>query len=229
MYAHTVDPLSGSTWSRDETVAGFVAAAPNATLLDYAARTLRGAPRPRAVDIGGGAGRNAVPLAAMGWTVIDVDLSWPMLQAAAARARDERLPHLHPVLAPMERLPLRDGSSSFVVAHGIWNLAGSGGQFRAAVAEAARIASPGARLFVFTFSRSTLGADLFPLAGETFVFSQFSGEPQCFLTVPQLLMELGHVGFAMDPESPVRELNRPQAGTIARGGPVILEGGFVRR
>ena len=51
-----------------------------------------------------------------------------------------------------------------------------------AVDEAARVAKPGAGLFVFTFSRHTLPAETLPVAGEPFVFTQFSGEPQCFLT-----------------------------------------------
>ena len=62
-------------------------------------------------------------------------------------------------LAPMERLPMRDASVDLIVAHGIWNLASSSSQFRAAVREAARVARPGAALFVFTFSRTTIGPD----------------------------------------------------------------------
>jgi hypothetical protein len=46
-----------------------------------------------------------------------------------------------------------------VVAHGIWNLARTTTEFRRAIAEAARVARPGACLFVFTFSRTTLAPD----------------------------------------------------------------------
>ena len=45
-----------------------------------------------------------------------------------------------------------------------------------------RAAAPGARLFVFTVSRHTLPPEEQPVAGETFVFTRFSGEPQVFLT-----------------------------------------------
>ncbi len=62
------------------------------------------------------------------------------------------------VQAPMEHLPVPDRAFDLVVAHGIWNLARSGPQFRLAVAEAARAARPGAGLFVFTFSRNALPA-----------------------------------------------------------------------
>jgi len=113
------------------------------------------------------------------------------------------------------------------VAHGIWNLARSGQEFRHAVAEAARVARTGAALFVFTFSRNTLPPSADSVAGEAFVFTQFSGSPQCFLTEDQLLEELRAAGFAPDPELPLRELNRPDRGSLAcGGGPVIYEGGF---
>jgi hypothetical protein len=75
-------------------------------------------------------------------------------------------------------------------------------EVRRPIAEAARVARPGAGLFVFTFSRATLAADDRPVPGEPFVFTQFAGEPQCFLTEAELVDEL------------------------LRGGPVIYEGTF---
>ena len=75
-----------SAWDKPATVGGFVAAPPNTTLIDYAARQ-RGSERAlRVLDVGCGAGRNAVPLAQSGARVLGIDLSWPMLSAAAARA-----------------------------------------------------------------------------------------------------------------------------------------------
>ena len=62
----------------------------------------------------------------------------------------------------MDRLPLADRSCDFVIAHGIWNLARSAVEFRRAVAEAARVAAPGAALFVFTFSRHTFPPETAP-------------------------------------------------------------------
>jgi SAM-dependent methyltransferase len=213
-----------SPWAAPSTVAGFATAPPNETLRRYAAAALPGAASRRLLDIGCGAGRNAVPLAQAGWRVVGCDVSWPMLYAAAARE-----PRVHLVFAPMDALPLQGGSVDLMVAHGIWNLARSGREFRAAVAEAARVARQGATLFVFTFSRTTLPAAAEPVAGEPFVFTQFSGEPQCFVTEAQLIEELRAAGFAPDPALPLRELNRPRPGAIAcTGTPVIYEGGFRR-
>jgi ubiquinone/menaquinone biosynthesis C-methylase UbiE len=221
------DPLAGTAWSESGTVAGFAQSQPNQTLMRAAAQALDEGHK-RLLDIGCGAGRNAVPLARQGWSVTGVDLSWPMLRAAAGRAQGESAGHpLHLVLAPMEELPIQSRCVDFIVAHGIWNLARSGTQFRSAVREAARVANPGALLFVFTFSRATIPADAAPVAGEAFVFTQFSGAPQCFVTAEQLIEELGKQGFRPDAAVPLSELNRPAAGSLQIGGPpVIYEGTF---
>ncbi|MEQ1912755.1 MAG: hypothetical protein ABMA15_28325, partial [Vicinamibacterales bacterium] len=85
-------------------------------------------------------------------------------------------------------------------------------------------------LFVFTFSRHTLPPEAEPVAGERFVFTQFSGQRQCFLTQDELIDELSASGFLRDVGVPIREYNRPQSGALIRGtGPVIYEGLFHRR
>ncbi len=220
----------GSRWSSAETVAGFVQAAPNATLLRFA-DAVRTGNRMRALDLGCGAGRNAIPLAHRGWNVIGVDNSWPMLAAAAARARQEDPQGgLSLVASTMDLLPVEDACADLIVAHGIWNLARSGVEFRAAVREAARIAKPGAGLFVFTFSRQTLPVDVAPIDGESFVYTQFAGEPQCFLTEAQLVAELDVAGFEPDPAVPLVEHNRPAANALRTGNtPVIYEAAFRHR
>jgi hypothetical protein len=114
-----------------------------------------------------------------------------------------------------------------VIAHGIWNLAPSSAMFRRAVHEAARVAKAGAALFVFTFSRNTLLPEATPIAGEPFVFTDFSGEPQCFLTADQLVGELAAAGFEPDPALALAELNR-LAGPRQGGPPVIYQAGFRR-
>lgn len=226
-----MDPLSGSPWSAPETVDGFAKSPPNAVLIRFAEEELRRRAGGRALDLGCGAGRNAVPLARMGWDVLGVDLSQPMLGAGAKRASDPQLgDRLQWLLAPMDAIPLQDRSFDLVIAHGIWNLARSGAEFRKALGEAARVAKPGAGLFVFTFSRNTLPPRTEPVPGESFVFTEFSGQPQCFLSADQLVSELGLAGFALEPAVPLTEYNRPRPGTLQPGTPpVIYEAAFRRQ
>jgi SAM-dependent methyltransferase len=219
-----VDPLAGTPWSAPGTVEGFVRSPPNEVLVRFARDC---GPPGRAIDLGCGAARNAVPLAQLTWDVVGTDLSWPMLVAARNRASQEQVSaRVHVLMAPMDRLPFRDHTFELIVAHGIWNLARSASEFRAAVREAARVARPNAALFVFTFSRNTLAPDALPVAGEPFVFTQFSGQPQCFLTDAQLLAELGDAGFIPDPRVPLREHNRRPPGAVSTGAPVIYEAAF---
>ena len=163
----------------------------------------------------------------MGWDVIGTDLSRPMLCAAAERVGEETAGRLQLVLASMEKLRIQDWSADMVIAHGIWNLARSAAHFRQAVLEAARVAKPGAALFVFTFSRNTFARHR-AVTAEPFVFTQFSGEPQCFLTETQLVAELRLAGF-VPKRTLLSESNRPGPG-VFRGGtaPAIYEGIFRR-
>jgi SAM-dependent methyltransferase len=223
-----MDPLAGTNWSAPDTVRGFAASPPNAVLMRFAADQLGRSHTRRALDLGCGAGRNAIPLAIAGWSVLGVDLSWPMLAAAAARGAEEGVAErVVWTLAPMERIPAADRTFDLIIAHGIWNLAPSTAVFRQAAAEAARVARPGAALFVFTFSRNTFPLDVEPVPGEPFVFTEFSGRPQCFLTEDQLVEEMGRVGFEPDPGVPTTEYNRkPEAAPRLGGPPVILEAAF---
>ena len=215
-------------WEDAGVIRSFSTAAANEVLLDFVRTELAGRPGLRVLDLGCGAARNAAPMAAEGATVIGTDVAWPMLEAARRRVEAAGVGRrVAFVRAPMDHLPLRDASVDLVVAHGIWNLARSAAELRRAIAEAARVARPGAGLFVFTFSRATLAPGDQPVPGEPFVFTQFAGEPQCFLTETELTEELLRVGFEKDPPGPLTEYNRPVAGrTLTRGGPVIFEGTF---
>ena len=213
-------------WSTPEAVAGFSGASPNSVLLELARTELRRVSSGTLLDIGCGAGRNAVPLAEMGWRVVGVDLALPML--VAARRRSAVMPRDQLLLAQsrMDSLPVASGAFDLLVAHGIWNLARSGAEMRRGIAEAARVAAPGAALFVFTFSRHTLPARARPVTGEDFVFTEFAGEPQCFLTADELVEELSRHGFVPDPAVPLRELNRRPAQLRHGGPPVIHQAAF---
>jgi SAM-dependent methyltransferase len=216
-----------SRWEDPRTAEGFAVGPPNAQLVEFACARFR--PGASCVDLGCGALRNAVPLAELGYRLVGVDLSQSMIRTAAARLRASGSSNVQIVRAPMAPLPFEAGVFELVVAHGIWNLAASGAEFRAAVGEAARVARPGAGLFLFTFSRHTLPPDATPDAGETFVFSSWNGEPQCFLAEDEIIDELGRAGFVRDSAGPLTEYNRPAPGELRAGGrPVIYEGTFVR-
>jgi SAM-dependent methyltransferase len=166
----------------------------------------------------------------MGYELTGIDLSLPMLSAAAARAASlperARLKLVHSSMTP---LPFAAGVFDLVVAHGIWNLAASGQEFRSAVSEAARVAAHGAGLFLFTFARETLPANAVPDPGETFVFSSWNGEPQCFLTQQQIVHELGAVGFQPDPNISLTVYNRRPSTQLPAGGPPVIYEGTFRR
>jgi SAM-dependent methyltransferase len=151
-----------------------------------------------------------------------------MLVAAGARGVEAGVAdRLAWAMAPMESVPAADRSFDLIIAHGIWNLAPSVSVFRRAVEEAARVARPEAALFVFTFSRNTLPSHVPSVPGEPFVFTQFSGQPQCFLTEEQLLEEMARVGFEADPAVPLTEHNRRPGAVATLGGPpVIFEASF---
>lgn len=232
-------------WAHPNTVAGFTSGGPNEVLIAFAQRMLgrlASSPRragasgltavPSCLDIGAGAARNAVPLADLGFRVTAADLSAPMLDGARARMEVfEQRPPVDLIQAPMAPLPFAPACFDLVVAHGIWNLAHSDAEFRTAVAEAARVARSGAGLFLFTFSRRTLPPDAIPDPGQSFTFSCWNGEPQCFLTEVEAIAELSAAGFERDGDGPLTEYNAPRPGEIRMGGgpPVIFEGTFTRR
>ncbi|QBG48209.1 methyltransferase domain-containing protein [Verrucomicrobia bacterium S94] len=212
-----------SPWSDPKMVARLSSTPPNSVLMRFAEKELQRKTGNRLLDIGCGAGCNAVPLARAGWKVLGIDLSQPMLAAAQRRAGDGGLTEqLKLKTAPMDRLPVEDEGFDFIVAHGVWNLARSATEFRTAVHEAARAAKPGALLFIYTFSRSTLPPEAVPIVGESFIFTGPSGKPACFLTEEQLIKELAEAGFAQ--ETPITEYD-----AIPDGKPAILEGIFRRQ
>jgi hypothetical protein len=109
----TRDPLAGSPWSTPSTVAGFVQSPPNEALLHAAAGEWRDGAR--LLDIGCGAGRNAVPAGACGMGRLRSG-------SVVAHGHDSRVAVARPsctdrarvLLAPMDRLPF---ASSVVRLH----------------------------------------------------------------------------------------------------------------
>jgi hypothetical protein len=67
------------------------------------------------------------------------------------------------------------------------------------------------------------------VAGEAFVYTQFSGQPQCFLTDRELVSELAGAGFILEPGVLLVEHNRPRPGAFQGNAPVIYEGIFRYR
>lgn len=223
-----MDKIS-SRWTNAGAVQAFVRGTPNAVLMEHAATWLQGMPNARLLDLGCGAARNAVALAELGYRVNGVDLSPPMIEAARqVTAQSEASSRCEFLLGPMAPLPFDDASFDVVVAHGIWNLSTSDAGLRSALREAARVARPRARLFVFTFSRQTLPAEVEPAPDQQFIFTQFAGEPQCFLTREQLIDELGVVGWTRAEDEHLVEYNAPRPGQLRTGAPVIWEGLFTR-
>ncbi|MDF7807679.1 class I SAM-dependent methyltransferase [Pontiellaceae bacterium B12219] len=213
-------------WNTPEVVARFSVSSGNTVLQAFAEKEFKNRQSHQALDIGCGAGSNAIPLARIGWNVTGLDLAPRMVEAATQRAKAEALADKTSFrLAPMDLLPIEDQSQDMVIAHGIWNLAASGKEFRAGVQEAARVARPGAALFVFTFSRKTIPETCIPVDGETFVFTEFADRPQCFLTQEQLIEEMAAAGFEQEPGCPITEY--PQIPGMPK--PALLEGIFRRR
>src|SRR4029079_11128610 len=129
-------PAPRSAWTSPDTVTGFVRSAPNPVLMRFAAGELARVPHGVAIDIGCGAARNAAPLVKAGWRIVGTDLSWPMLAAGGESVtREAPAGRVVLVQAAMGAIPMADRSADLVIAHGIWNLAGSSGAFRRRGAE----------------------------------------------------------------------------------------------
>jgi len=104
-------PLSGTPWSEPRVVAGFTQTRPNTALLGLVEEERRRPAAPHVLDIGCGAGRNALPIARLGCHVLGLDLSRPMLEAARVLAGTAASPgRVDLALAPMDALPVATGA-----------------------------------------------------------------------------------------------------------------------
>ena len=78
-------------WTTPEVVARFSTSTPNEVLMRVEGSERKNAKEKYLLDIGCGAGSNAVPLALAGWNVLGLDLSLPMLDAARLRTKEAEL------------------------------------------------------------------------------------------------------------------------------------------
>ena len=113
-------------------------------------------PGARLLDLCCGQGRQAVPLARLGYRVTGLDLSRSLLARAARAAADPGLP-LALVEADMRRLPLADGSFDAVL--NLFNAFGyleDDAQDELVLAEVARVLAPGGRFLQELANREAL-------------------------------------------------------------------------
>ena len=119
--------------------------------------------------------------------------------------------------AGMDALPIADASMDLVIAHGIWNLSTSDAQFSPCGARGRASFTPGCRPVRSPFE-TRLPEDATPEAEQTFIYRQFSGQPQCFLTESQLFSEMQVAGFERDAAVPFVEHNRPTSAALRTAG-----------
>lgn len=121
------------------------------------ARSARPDGRPRVVDVGGGSGSWAVPLAAAGCAVTVVDVSPNALAALERRAREAEVHALvTPVQGDADQLPevvadlIDSGGADLVLGHGLLEVVDDPAR---AAASLAAVAAPGAAVSVLATSR----------------------------------------------------------------------------
>jgi 2-polyprenyl-6-hydroxyphenyl methylase / 3-demethylubiquinone-9 3-methyltransferase len=136
----------------------------------------------RVVDVGGGAGFLALPLARNGHAVTLLDRSVSSLRVAARRDTSGTLRIL---AADAFRLPLSDASADAVL---LMDILEHVQDPAAMIAEAARILRPGGRLFFHTFNRTPAARLIAITAMEVFVpeYPRNLHVYSCFIRPPEL-------------------------------------------
>jgi SAM-dependent methyltransferase len=101
----------------------------------------------RVLDLGAGTGLLALRLASKVATVVAVDASAAMLERLADRARRERAPNVHTLVADLRSVPLPDESATLAVSNYAFHHLDDAGK-ELALAEVRRVLVPGGRLVV---------------------------------------------------------------------------------
>jgi len=128
--AHFYDETRGFPAGEEVSIAKLIAKAGNFSLAS------------RALEVGVGTGRIALPLAAHVGRMYGVDLSAAMMERLIAKEGGEKI---HLAQADVTRLPFRNGAFDAIVAAHIYHLVPN---WRDGLREAARILKPGAPLLV---------------------------------------------------------------------------------
>ena len=137
--------------------------------------------RLRALDVGCAGGRNAVFLAEHGVEVVATDGSAAMVERTRARLAALLGPEVaaeRVIRATMDAMPwAADASFELVVALGIYHNARTAEEWRAALAETARVLGPGGRVLVSVFTPETDldGQGQVPVAGAPHLFERPDG------------------------------------------------------
>ena len=210
------DPLAGSAWSAPRTVAGFAQSLPNAVLMTFAEHELRGGGHRRALDVGCGAGRSAVPSHGSDG-MSPASTSWPMLGAAVQRVRDD---HLADRLAWCSR-PWTCSRSATAAAIS-WSRTASDLALGWPVSTLGSRGGPRdipAERCSCSRSRHHHPAGCGTGRRRAVRVHRVLSQPQCFLTEAQLVSEMGAAGFVREPVA----LKEYAAGdrALAMGAPVI--------
>lgn len=204
-------------WVDPELVAEFAAREPDHRLVSIVGRLAPNA-RPRFLDLGCAAGRNALYLAERGFDVHATDLSVPMTELTRQRlaevvGEEEANARVHTI--PMTDLSVFDDASfDFVIALGIHQQATSLDEWEEAMRETVRVMRPDALMLVAHFGVGTdlTGEHGAPL-GPPHLYEIREGHPSVLFTAEELDAKVASHGLVpLEPTETVRRPHEP-AGT----------------